>query len=116
MFFVTYLQKTYTFTHFFKIRYFLLIQNKWGNVLRAVKRYCTLLGGKTGGAWGVARSRGKEGLFWGAGYDRQEIPLPPAPHHNSPCQDDRSHWGIQEGGCLGWMLHRGGRDWLSLGC
>lgn len=23
------------------------------------------MGGKTGGAWGVARSWGKEGLFWG---------------------------------------------------
>jgi hypothetical protein len=65
---------------------------------------------------GIAWGRGKEGLFWGAGYDRQEIPLTPAPHHNSLYQDDRSQWGIQEGGCLGLMLHRGRRGCLSLGC
>ena len=53
-------KKPYTFTHFFKIRWFLEIQAKRGVILRVVKRYCTLLGGKTHSGWGgntVARIR-----------------------------------------------------------
>ena len=73
------------------------------------------LGGKTGGAWGGSTVAGNRPPFLGRRVYRQEIPLTPAPHHNSPYQDDRSHWGILEGGFLGLLLHRGGRGWRSLG-
>ena len=56
-------KKPYTFTHIFKIRCFIEIRAKRGDILRVVKRYCTLLGGKSLSGWGLARSRGKEGLF-----------------------------------------------------
>ena len=53
-------KKPYTFTHFFKIHSFLEIQAKRGDILRVVKRYCTLLGGKSRSGWGLARSKGRK--------------------------------------------------------
>jgi len=40
------------FTHFFSIRVFRTIHGKRGILRGAVKRYCTLMGGKTEWGWG----------------------------------------------------------------
>jgi len=44
-------KKPYTFTHFFKIRYFIGIQTKLSVLVPIEKRYCTLMGGKTHSGW-----------------------------------------------------------------
>jgi hypothetical protein len=60
-------KKQYTFTHFFQKTVLLTIYAKRSVFHRTIKRYCTLLGGKTQGVWIGSTVKGKRTPFLGPG-------------------------------------------------